>query len=126
MTHRIALATLALTFSLSPTYAQKADPAAVAEHTAIATAAAKSDLLRPADADRAGGRNTVPTRPAPACNDGDPDSGPALLEQYPGVGEGSAARADAGDGRSVFPRHEVEHLLGDQDFGGYHHHRLHG
>ena len=47
MKHQIALATLAFALGLPSAHAQKADPKAVAEHTAIATAAAKSDLLGP-------------------------------------------------------------------------------
>ena len=47
MKHQIALATLAVSLSLSPALAQKADPAVVAQHIAAATAAAKSDLLGP-------------------------------------------------------------------------------
>src|SRR3954463_15828968 len=72
MTHRIALATLALTFSLSPTYAQKADPAAVAEHTAIATAAAKSDLLGPLS----------------LCRTATPTPGPSFMDNYRAMSKG--------------------------------------
>jgi metallo-beta-lactamase class B len=64
MKHRIALATLAL--GLSPTYAQKADPAAVAEHIAIATAAAKSDLLGPLS----------------LCKTATPTPGPSFMDNY--------------------------------------------
>ena len=60
----VALATLAL--SLSPTHAQKADPAAVAEHTAIATAAAKSDLLGPLS----------------LCRTATPTPGPSFMDNY--------------------------------------------
>jgi hypothetical protein len=38
---------IALLSGISPTHAQKADPVAVQEHIAAATAAAKSDLLGP-------------------------------------------------------------------------------
>src|SRR3954452_16474265 len=66
MKHRIALATLALSFGLTPATAQKADPAAVAEHTAIATAAAKSDLLGPLS----------------LCKTATPTPGPSFMDNY--------------------------------------------
>jgi len=66
MKHQIALATLALSLSLSPTSAQKADPAAVAEHIAIATAAAKSDLLGP----------------LALCKTATPTPGPSFMDNY--------------------------------------------
>ena len=66
MKHQIALATLALSLSLSSTHAQKADPAAVAEHTAIATAAAKSDLLGP----------------LALCKTATPTPGPSFMDNY--------------------------------------------
>ena len=66
MKHQIALATLALSLSLAPTLAQKADPAAVAEHTAIATAAAKSDLLGP----------------LALCKTATPTPGPSFMDNY--------------------------------------------
>ena len=62
----IALAVAALSLSLSPTHAQKADPAAVAEHTAIATAAAKSDLLGP----------------LALCKTATPTPGPSFMDNY--------------------------------------------
>src|SRR4051812_45913264 len=62
----IALATLAFALSLSPTQAQKADPAAVAEHIAIATAAAKSDLLGP----------------LALCRTATPTPGPSFMDNY--------------------------------------------
>ena len=43
----IALAAVTLLSAFSASHAQKADPAAVQQHTAAATAAAKSDLLGP-------------------------------------------------------------------------------
>src|SRR6267378_8220048 len=64
MKHQIALATLALT--LSSAHAQKADPAAVAEHIAIATAAAKSDLLGPLS----------------LCRTATPTPGPSFMDNY--------------------------------------------
>jgi metallo-beta-lactamase class B len=66
MKHQIALATLALSLSLSPTHAQKADPAAVAEHIAIATAAAKTDLLGP----------------LALCKTATPTPGPSFMDNY--------------------------------------------
>jgi hypothetical protein len=62
----IALATLALSSSLSPAHAQKADPAAVAEHTAIATAAARADLLGPLS----------------LCKTATPTPGPSFMDNY--------------------------------------------
>ncbi len=66
MKHQIALATLAVSLSLSPALAQKADPAVVAEHTAIATAAAKSDLLGP----------------LALCKTATPTPGPSFMDNY--------------------------------------------
>jgi metallo-beta-lactamase class B len=66
MSSTIALTALALTLSLSPTHAQKADPAAVAEHVAIATAAAKSDLLGP----------------LALCKTATPTPGPSFMDNY--------------------------------------------
>src|SRR3954469_13428003 len=66
MKHRIALATLALALGLPSAHAQKADPAAVAEHTAIATAAAKSDLLGPLS----------------LCKTATPTPGPSFMDNY--------------------------------------------
>ena len=60
----VTLATLALT--LSSAHAQKADPAAVAEHTAIATAAAKADLLGPLS----------------LCKTATPTPGPSFMDNY--------------------------------------------
>jgi metallo-beta-lactamase class B len=60
------IALTALTLSLSPTHAQKADPAAVAEHVAIATAAAKSDLLGP----------------LALCKTATPTPGPSFMDNY--------------------------------------------
>jgi len=62
----VALATLAISLSLSPAHAQKADPAAVAEHIAIATAAAKSDLLGP----------------LALCKTATPTPGPSFMDNY--------------------------------------------
>jgi metallo-beta-lactamase class B len=66
MKHQIALAALSLALSLSPAYAQKADPAAVAQHIAIATAAAKSDLLGPLS----------------LCKTATPTPGPSFMDNY--------------------------------------------
>ena len=66
MKHQIPLATLAVSLSLSPALAQKADPAVVAEHTAIATAAAKSDLLGP----------------LALCKTATPTPGPSFMDNY--------------------------------------------
>jgi len=44
---RIALAAVTLLSTFSASHAQQADPAAVQQHVAAATAAAKSDLLGP-------------------------------------------------------------------------------
>jgi metallo-beta-lactamase class B len=66
MKHQIALAALAVSLSLSPALAQKADPAVVAEHTAIATAAAKSDLLGP----------------LALCKTATPTPGPSFMDNY--------------------------------------------
>jgi metallo-beta-lactamase class B len=64
MKHQIALAAFAL--SLSTAHAQKADPAAVAAHTAIATAAAKADLLGPLS----------------LCKTATPTPGPSFFDNY--------------------------------------------
>src|SRR5258708_23484419 len=61
---KITLAAAAVALGISPTHAQKADPAAVAEHVAIATAAAKSDLLGPLSLCK-----TATTTPGPSFMD---------------------------------------------------------
>ena len=60
------VAAIALLSGISPTHAQKADPAAVAEHIATATAAAKSDLLGPLG----------------LCQTATPTPGPSFMDNY--------------------------------------------
>jgi metallo-beta-lactamase class B len=59
-------AAVALAFGISATYAQKADPAAVEEHIAAATAAAKSDQLGPLG----------------LCKTATPTPGPSFMDNY--------------------------------------------
>ena len=61
-----ALAAISLALSLSTAHAQKADPAAVAQHIANATAAAKSDLLGPLG----------------LCKTATPTPGPSFMDMY--------------------------------------------
>ena len=61
-----ALAAISLALSLSTSHAQKADPAAVAQHIANATAAAKSDLLGPLG----------------LCKTATPTPGPSFMDMY--------------------------------------------
>ena len=61
-----ALAAISLALSLSAAHAQKADPAAVAQHIATATAAAKSDLLGPLG----------------LCKTATPTPGPSFMDMY--------------------------------------------
>jgi metallo-beta-lactamase class B len=63
---QIALAAMALAASISPGYAQKADPAAVEQHIAIATAAAGSDMLGPLS----------------LCKTASPTPGPSFFDNY--------------------------------------------
>src|SRR6266436_7308028 len=63
---RIALAAVTLLSAFSASHAQKADPAAVQEHTAAATAAAKSDLLGP----------------LMLCRTATPTPGPSFMDNY--------------------------------------------
>src|SRR5712692_8176097 len=60
------ITTFALLSGISPSHAQKADPAAVAEHVAAATAAAKSDLLGPLG----------------LCKTATPTPGPSFMDNY--------------------------------------------
>src|SRR6266851_6918361 len=60
------VAVITLLSAFSPTRAQKADPAAVAEHIAAATAAAKSDLLGPLG----------------LCKTATPTPGPSFMDNY--------------------------------------------
>jgi len=62
----ITLAAAAVALGISATHAQKADPAAVAEHIAAATAAAKSDLLGPLG----------------LCKTATPTRGPSFMDNY--------------------------------------------
>ena len=63
---RIALAAVTLLSAFSASHAQKADPAAVQQHTAAATAAAKSDLLGP----------------LALCRTATPTPGPSFMDNY--------------------------------------------
>jgi len=63
---RIALAAATLLSALSASHAQQADPAAVQQHTAAATAAAKSDLLGP----------------LALCRTASPTPGPSFMDNY--------------------------------------------
>jgi metallo-beta-lactamase class B len=63
---RVALSTLALTFALPASHAQTADVPAVTEHMAIATKAAKSDLLGPLG----------------LCKTATPENGPDFMASY--------------------------------------------
>ena len=63
---RIALSTLALTFALPASHAQQPDVPAVTEHTAIATKAAKTDLLGPLG----------------LCKTATPENGPDFMASY--------------------------------------------
>ncbi len=62
----ISFATIALLSGLSAAHAQKPDPAAVAEHVAAATVAAKSDLLGPLS----------------LCKTATPTPGPGFMDNY--------------------------------------------
>ncbi|MBR0692030.1 MBL fold metallo-hydrolase [Bradyrhizobium lablabi] len=67
MNHQTAVfATITLALSLSTANAQKADPAAVEQHIAAATAAAKSDLLGP----------------LALCKTATPTPGPSFMDNY--------------------------------------------
>jgi metallo-beta-lactamase class B len=61
-----ALAAIAFTFAISASHAQKADPAAVEQHIAAATAAAKADLLGPLG----------------LCKTATAESGPSFMDTY--------------------------------------------
>src|SRR5258705_13247483 len=63
---RIALAAVTLLSAFSASRAQQADPAAVQQHTAAATAAAKSDLLGP----------------LALCRTATPTPGPSFMDNY--------------------------------------------
>jgi len=66
ITSRVALAAVALVLGCSATQAQKADPAAVQEHVAIASKAAGSDLLGPLT----------------LCRTASPTPGPSFMDNY--------------------------------------------
>ena len=63
---RIVLAAVTLLSAFSASHAQQADPAAVQQHTAAATAAAKSDLLGP----------------LALCRTASPTPGPSFMDNY--------------------------------------------
>src|SRR5216684_2711407 len=63
---RVVFSAIACLSSISASHAQKADPAAVAEHVAAATAAAKSDLLGPLG----------------LCKTATPTPGPSFMDNY--------------------------------------------
>ena len=83
-------------------HAQTAAPAGVTEHIATATAAAKIDELGPLG----------------LCKTATPEQAPSFMDKLQRDAEGAAAGADAGDGRSVFPRHALEHGLGMKTSAG--------
>jgi metallo-beta-lactamase class B len=65
-TSKIALTSIVLAANIATAYAQKADPAAVQEHIAIATKAAGSDLLGPLT----------------LCQTASPTPGPSFMDNY--------------------------------------------
>jgi hypothetical protein len=97
---RLFLAAIALVSLLSAARAQ--DNAVIDRHMAVATKAAKTDLLGALG----------------LCKTATPQEATGFMENYTKMKAEPPARADAGDGRPVLSRQLLDQRLGGEDLQG--------